>query len=89
MSNEQNEQQRTHISPFDAIQQFDEEIGEYWSARDLYKLLGYTEWRNFNNNVIKRAMKACEENGRAESDHFVRSYKAITGGKGAKQNIVE
>lgn len=25
-------------------------------------------------------MKTCEENGRAVADHFVRSYKAITGG---------
>ena len=32
-------------------------------------------------------MKACEENGRAISDHFVRSYKAIKGGKGARQNV--
>lgn len=52
-----------------------------------YKILGYGEWRNFNNVVIKRAMKACEENKRAVADHFVRSYKAITGRKGAKQQI--
>jgi len=32
-------------------------------------------------------MKACEENGRAVADHFVQSYKAISGGKGAKQNV--
>ena len=76
-----------HISPFDAIRHEDEEIGAHWSARELYKILGYTEWRNFNNIVIKRAMRACEENGKAVSDHFVRSYKAITGGKGAKQQV--
>lgn len=76
-----------YTSPFDAIRHVDETIGEYWSARELYKVLGYTEWRNFQNIVIKRAMKACEENGRAVSDHFVRSYKAIIGGKGAKQNV--
>src|SRR5437667_5562376 len=56
---------------------------------NIHKILGYTEWRNFNNVVIKRAMKACEENGRAVADHFVQSYKAITGGKGAKQNVVD
>jgi DNA-damage-inducible protein D len=78
-----------HLSPFDAIRHVDEHLGEYWSARDLYKILGYTEWRNFNNTVIKRAMKACEENGRAVSDHFVRSYKVITGGKGAKQSVTD
>ncbi len=86
--NDESESSRPHYSsPFDAIQHLDEHLGEYWSARELYKILGYTEWRNFNNVVIKRAMKACEENGRAVSDHFVQSYKAIAGGKGAKQNV--
>ena len=76
-----------HVSPFDTIRHLDDEHGEYWSAREFYKILGYTEWRNFNNTVIKKAMRACEENGRAISEHFVQSYKAITGGKGAKQEV--
>ena len=64
-----------HLSPFDTIRHVDEQLGEYWSARELYKILGYTEWRNFPNVVIKRAKKACEEDGRAVSEHFVQSYK--------------
>jgi DNA-damage-inducible protein D len=78
-----------HTSPFDAIRRVDEDGNEYWSARELYKILGYTEWRNFNNKVVARAMKACEENGRTVSDHFVQSYKGIIGGKGAKQQVVD
>jgi len=74
-------------SPFDAIMHHDEKIGEYWSARELYKILGYSEWRNFNNVVIKRAMKACEENGRAPSDHFVRSYKMSQTGQGGQRKV--
>ena len=31
-----------HLLPFDAIQHVDEQLGEYWSARELYKILGYT-----------------------------------------------
>ena len=80
-------QDSPHTSPFDAIRQVADDGSEYWSARELYKILGYTEWRNFNKVVIARAMKACEENGRDISDHFVRSYKAIKGGKGARQNV--
>src|SRR5579859_7627838 len=72
-------------SPFDAIMHCDEKIGEYWSARELHKILGYTEWRNFNRVVINRAMKACEENGEAISDHFVRSYKMVALGSGSKR----
>jgi hypothetical protein len=30
--------QTPHISPFDAIRHEDEQIGEYWSARELYQL---------------------------------------------------
>lgn len=78
-----------HTSPFDAIRHLDENANEYWSARELYKVLGYTEWRNFNNVVIKRAMKACEENGRVLSEHFVRSYKVSIGGQGAKQKVTD
>lgn len=74
-----------HTSPFDAIRHVDENLGEYWSARELHKILGYTEWRNFNNVVIKRAMKACEENGKATSDHFVRSYKMVKLGSGSQR----
>ncbi len=77
--------QTSHISPFDAIRHEDEQLGEYWSARELYKILGYTEWRNFNNVVMKRAMRACEENGRAVADHFVRSYKMVTLGSGSQR----
>ena len=76
-----------HISPFDAIRYVDEQQGEYWSGRELYKILGYTEWRNFHNVVIKRAMKACEENGRAVSDHFVRSYKMVKLGSGSQRKM--
>ena len=81
MSDETEDTQFGRISPFDAIRHVDEKLGEYWSAYELYKILGYTEWRNFQHVVIKRAMKACEENGRAVSEYFVRSYKAITGAR--------
>jgi len=74
-----------HLSPFDTIRHIDEQFGEYWSARELYKILGYTEWRNFHNVVIKRALKACEENGRAISEHFVQSYKMSKTGQGGRR----
>ena len=42
---------------------------EYWRARDLMPLLGYTRWENFN-NAIRRAMESCETSGINVSDHF-------------------
>ena len=44
---------------------------EYWLARDLQHLLGYGEWRNFNNTAISKAKTACEVSGHLASDHFV------------------
>jgi DNA-damage-inducible protein D len=83
---DKDQESASHLSPFDAIRHLDEQLGEFWSARELYKILGYTEWRNFHNVVIKRAMKACEENGRAVSEHFVQSYKMSKTGQGGKRS---
>ena len=59
---------------------------EFWSARDLAPLLGYTKWERFE-GAIKRAMIACEKTGNVVEDHFPSAGKPITGGKGAVQNV--
>ena len=58
---------------------------EYWYARDLYPLLGYLRWENFE-TAIKRAKEACEKSKGSVADHFRDVTKAIVGGKGAEQN---
>jgi DNA-damage-inducible protein D len=50
---------------------------EYWLARDLQHLLGYAEWRNFNQSAISKAKTACEVSGHAVTDHFVDVNKMI------------
>ena len=70
-------------SPFDAIRRVDEQGREYWNAKDLGKLLGYSQYNKFK-NVIRKAEKACEESGEAVSDHFIHLDEVIEGGKGAK-----
>ena len=82
---EQLPENTSHVSPFDAIRQIDGQGNEYWSARDMSKLLGYVKWENFI-VVIKRAMKACENSGEAVSDHFPEVRKMIKTGKGAIRN---
>lgn len=59
---------------------------EAWLARDLQKLLKYTEWRNFL-NVVSRAKEACQRAGADIDDHFVDVNKVIEKGKGAKESI--
>lgn len=53
---------------------------EYWLARDIQHLLGYTEWRNFS-AVIGKAKTACEISGHAVANHFVDVNKMVTLGK--------
>lgn len=55
---------------------FEEQGIEYWSARDLQKLLGYTDWRNFL-SVIDKAKEACINSQIDPNYHFVDVNKMI------------
>jgi DNA-damage-inducible protein D len=59
---------------------------EYWLARDLQFLLGYSEWRNFQ-NAISKAKTSCEVSGHKISDHFVDVTKMVELGSGARREI--
>lgn len=59
---------------------------EVWLARDLQRLLGYSEWRNFL-NVISKAKDSCERAGAVVEEHFVDVTKVIEKGKGAQEDI--
>ena len=72
------------MSPFEQVRQEDERGNEYWSARDLAQVLGYTQWRNFR-YAVEKARTACENSGHAVSDHFADSSKMIEAGKGAQR----
>lgn len=59
---------------------------EYWLARDLQHLLGYSDWRNFS-LVISKARTACEVSGHAIPDHFVDVNKMVELGSGSQREI--
>lgn len=59
---------------------------ECWSARELYKVLGYTQWRNFM-NAIEKAQDACRNAGEDISHHFADVSKTIYMPKGAEKIV--
>lgn len=61
---------------FEELKRVNEHGAEYWSARDLQPLLGYDQWRRFE-QAIKRAMDACKESGNEPDDHFAGAGKMM------------
>jgi DNA-damage-inducible protein D len=86
MDNDDSETRLPRTSPFEAIRKEAEDGDEYWSARDLSKIPGYAEWRNFT-SAIEKAKEACENSGQAISHHFVEANKLIEAAKGARRKI--
>ena len=58
---------------------------EYWLARELQELLGYSDWRNFS-NALNKAKESCKSTGEEASDHFVDVNKMVKIGSGAERN---
>ena len=59
---------------------------EFWLARDLQCLLGYTDWRNFF-QVVNRAKVACEVSEHRILDHFVDANKMVSLGSGSQREV--
>lgn len=71
---------------FEAHAQQTEEGIEYWLARDIQYLLGYTQWKNFL-NVVSKAKTACEVSGHQASNHFSDVGKMVDIGSGTKREV--
>lgn len=82
----EDEQNSYTESLFESIKHYDENGEEFWYARDLQTVLGYSEWRNFL-KVMNKAMIACEKSGLSVSDHFVKVNKMVSIGSGAEREI--
>lgn len=59
---------------------------EYWLARDIQHLLGYTKWDNFL-NVVSKAKTACDVSGHDISDHFADVGKMVELGSGSQRQV--
>ena len=69
---------------FESIKHIDENGIEYWSARELMKVLSYKDWRYFD-AVIEKAKIACQNSEITDIDHFVVDNKMVEIGSGARR----
>lgn len=76
----------TLTETFEAHAQQTESGIEFWLARDLQHLLGYTKWDNFL-NVVSKAKTACEISEHAVSDHFADVGKMVDLGSGSQREV--
>lgn len=71
---------------FEAHAQQTESGVEFWLARDIQYLLGYSDWRNFV-AVVTKAKIACEVSGHEVPDHFVDATKMVDLGSGSQREV--
>ena len=71
---------------FEELKSVNQHGAEYWSARDLQPLLGYSQWRSFEKAVAK-AITSCQQSGNDPNHHFARARKMIALGKGGQRDV--
>jgi len=59
---------------------------EYWSARDLQPVLGYSQWRRFE-QAVERAITSCKQSGNDPGHHFAGAGKMVELGSGSAREV--
>lgn len=75
-----------HQATFDGIRHLDDDGNEFWQARQLAKVLEYSEYRHFL-PVIERARLACQTSGQRVVDHFEDILGMVDIGSGARREV--
>ncbi len=73
------------LANFESIRQETNGV-EYWSARELQKVLGYAKWENFQ-NAIEKAKESCKKAWFKPQDHFPDVSKMVELGSGSERAI--
>jgi DNA-damage-inducible protein D len=77
---------QTLTSTFEGHAQQTDNGVEYWLARDIQHLLGYSKWENFL-NVVDKAKTACEVSGHVVANHFPDVRKMVDLGSGSQREV--
>ena len=75
-----------HHTTFEAIRQVDAHGNEYWLARQLAKVLEYSQYRHFL-PVLERAREACRQSGQSVQDHMEDVLTMVDIGSGAQREV--
>ena len=73
-------------STFEGIRHVEADGTEFWLARQLARVLEYSEYRHFL-PAIERAKEACKQSGYAVNDHFEDVLDMVEIGSGALRQI--
>lgn len=82
------DQIHTLTTTFEGHAQQTESGIEFWLARDLQHLLGYSKWDNFL-NVVSKARIACDVSGHQVPDHFADVGKMVDLGSGSQREVAD
>lgn len=77
---------KKHQATFDGLRQVNDAGNEYWRARQLAKVLEYSEYRHFL-PVVERAKTACRNSGQKPEDHFEDILDMVDIGSGAQREV--
>ncbi|MCU9946266.1 DNA damage-inducible protein D [Pseudomonas sp. PDM13] len=75
-----------HHATFEGLRQTDEEGNEFWLARQLAEVLGYSQYRHFT-PVVERAREACLRSGHVIEDHIEDILTMVAIGSGAQRQV--
>ena len=78
--------EKQHHATFEGIRHIDEAGNEYWLARQLARVLDYSQYRHFL-PVLERAHEACRNSGQRVEDHMEDILTMVEIGSGAQRPV--
>lgn len=75
-----------HHASFEGIRHVDEEGNEFWLARQLARVLDYSQYRHFV-PVVERAKEACRNSAQPVEHHIEDVLTMVDIGSGAKRQV--
>lgn len=78
--------EKYRLQTFEGIKRINQYGMEYWTGRELAKVLEYSRWENFV-KVVEKAKEACKNSGHDIADHIADVSNMIEIGKGGKRAV--